>query len=141
MANALFDKARQRFLEGQFNWNTDTIKAVLVDTGTYTVNLSAHEFLSDISGGARIATSGAFTGKTTTGGAADANDVTFTSVTGASIEAIVLYKDTGTDATSPLIAFIDTATGLPITPNGGDIIVTWTTAQTKSSSSEATEWP
>ena len=125
MANALFDKARQRFLEGQFNWNTDTIKAVLVDTGTYTVNLSAHEFLSDISGGARIATSGAFTGKTTTGGAADANDVTFTSVTGASIEAIVLHKDTGTDATSPLIAFIDTATGLPITPNGGDIIVTW----------------
>ena len=125
MANALFDKARQRFLEGQFNWNTDTIKAVLVDTGTYTVNLSAHEFLSDISTGARIATSGAFTGKTTTGGAADANDVTFTSVTGASIEAIVLYKDTGTDSTSPLIAFIDTATGLPITPNGGDIIVTW----------------
>lgn len=125
MANALFDKARQRFLEGQFNWNTDTIKAVLVDTGTYTVNLAAHEFLSDISGGARIATSGAFTGKATTGGAADANDVTFTSVTGASIEAIVLYKDTGTDSTSPLIAFIDTATGLPITPNGGDIIVTW----------------
>ena len=125
MANALFDKARQRFLEGQFNWNTDTIKAVLVDTGTYTVNLSAHEFLSDIGTGARIATSGALTGKATSGGAADANDVTFTSVTGASIEANVLYKVTGTDSTSPLIAFIDTATGLPITPNGGDIIVTW----------------
>lgn len=125
MANALFDKARQRFLEGQFNWNTDTIKAVLVDTGTYTANLSAHEFLSDVGSGARISTSGAFTGKATTGGAADANDVTFTTVTGASIEAIILYKDTGTDSTSPLIAFIDTATGLPITPNGGDIIVTW----------------
>ncbi len=125
MANALFDKARQRFLEGQFNWNTDTIKAVLVDTGTYTVNLSAHEYLSDIGTGARISTSGAFTGKATSGGAADANDITFTSVTGASIEAIVLYKDTGVDSTSPLIAFIDTATGLPITPNGGDIIVTW----------------
>lgn len=125
MANALFDKARQRFLEGQFNWNTDTIKAILVDTGTYTPNLSAHEFLSDVGSGSRISTSGAFTGKATTGGAADANDVTFTSVTGASIEAIILYKDTGTDSTSPLIAFIDTATGLPITPNGGDIIVTW----------------
>ena len=125
MANALFDKARQRFLEGQFNWNTDTIKAVLVDTGTYTANLSAHEFLADIGAGARISTSGAFTGKATTGGAADANDVTFTTVTGASIEAIILYKDTGTDSTSPLIAYIDTATGLPITPNGGDIIVTW----------------
>lgn len=125
MANALFDKGRQRFLEGQFTWTTDTIKAVLVDTGTYTPNLSAHEYLSDISSGARISTSGAFTGKSATGGAADANDVTFTSVTGASIEAIVLYKDTGSDATSPLIAYIDTATGLPITPNGGDIIVTW----------------
>ena len=125
MANALFDKARQRFLEGQFNWNTDTIKAVLVDTGTYTPNLSAHEYLADVGAGARIATSGAFTGKSTTGGAADANDITFTSVTGASIEAIIIYKDTGVDATSPLIAYIDTATGLPITPNGGDIIVTW----------------
>lgn len=125
MANALFDKARERFLTGQFNWSTDTIKAVLVDTGTYTTNLSAHEFLSDISSGARVATSGAFTGKAVVGGAADAADVTFSSVTGASIEAIVIYKDTGTDGTSPLIAYIDTATGLPITPNGGDIIVTW----------------
>lgn len=125
MANALFDKARQRFLEGQLTWTTDTIKAVLVDTGTYTPNLSAHEYLSDVSGGARISVSGAFSGKSAAGGAADANDVTFTSVSGASIEAIIIYKDTGVDASSPLIAYIDTATGLPITPNGGDIIVTW----------------
>lgn len=125
MANALFDKARERFLEGSFVWTTDNIKAVLVDTGSYTPNLSAHEFLSDVGSGARISTSGNFTGKAATGGAADANDVTFTSVTGASIEAIILYKDTGVEGTSPLIAYIDTATGLPITPNGGDIIVTW----------------
>ena len=65
------------------------------------------------------------TAKATTGGAADAADVTFTSVSGASIEAIVLYVDSGSEATSALIAYIDTATGLPITPNGGDIIVTW----------------
>ena len=125
MANALYDKARERFLTGQFNWTTDSIKAVLVDTGAYTVSLTSHEFLSDISSSARVSTSGAFTGKTTTGGAADANDITFSSVSGPSIEAIVIYADTGTEATSPLIAFIDTATGLPITPNGGDIIVTW----------------
>ena len=37
----------------------------------------------------------------------------------------MIYRDTGTEATSPLIAYIDTATGLPITPNGGDIIVVW----------------
>lgn len=125
MANALYDKARERFLTGQFNWSTDSIKSVLVDTGAYTVSLTSHEFLSDISSSARVSTSGAFTSKTTTGGAADANDITFSSVSGPSIEAIVIYVDTGTEATSPLIAYIDTATGLPITPNGGDIIVTW----------------
>lgn len=125
MANALYDKARERFLTAQLNWSTDTIRAVLVDTGIYTPNLTAHEYLSDISSSARISTSSAFTGKTVAGGAADANDVTFTSVSGNSIEAIVIYRDTGTEGTSPLIAYIDTATGLPITPNGGDIIVTW----------------
>ena len=127
MANTLYDKARQRFLEGQINWNTDTIKAMLIDTGAYTANFSSHEFLSDVGTSARISgTVGlTLTGKATAGGAADAGDVTFTSVSGPSIEAILLYKDTGTESTSPLIAFIDTGTGLPITPNGGDIIVTW----------------
>lgn len=125
MANALFDKARQRYLEGQFNWLTDTVKTLMVDTAAYTVNLSVHEFLSDIPSSARITTPVTLTSKATSGGAADAADATFTSVSGPSIEAILIYKDTGTEATSPLIAYIDTATGLPITPNGGDIIVTW----------------
>lgn len=125
MANALYDKGRQRFLEGAFNWNTDTLKCIMVDTGAYTPNLAVHEFLSDIGSSARITAPVTLTGKTTTGGAADAADVTFTSVSGASIEAIVIYRDTGTESSSPLIAYIDTATGLPITPNGGDIIITW----------------
>jgi hypothetical protein len=127
MANTLYDKGRQRFLEGQFNWLTDTVKCILVDTGAYTANFSTHEFLSDIPTSARIGTTSgvALASKTSTGGAADAADITFSAVTGASIEALVLFKDTGTESTSPLIAYIDTATGLPITPNGGDIIVTW----------------
>ena len=125
MANTLYDAARQRFLEAQINWMTDTVKVLLVDTGAYTPQTAVHQYLSDISGSARIAGPVTLTSKTTTGGAADAADVTFTSVTGPSIEAIVIYIDTGTESTSPLVAFIDTATGLPITPNGGDIIVTW----------------
>lgn len=131
MANALYDKARERFLTAQLNWQTDTIKAVLVTASVYTVNLTSHEYLADISVSARVATSGAFTGKSTTGGAADADDVTFTSVSGSVVNAIVLYKDTGVAGTSPLIAYIDTATGLPITPNGGDIIVTWDNGSNK----------
>jgi hypothetical protein len=125
MANTLYDYARQRFLEAQINWMTDTIKVILVDNGAYTPQTSVHQYLSDIPTSARIAGPVTLTSKATTGGAADASDVTFPSVTGASIEAIIIYADTGVEATSPLIAYIDTATGLPITPNGGDIIVTW----------------
>lgn len=125
MANTLYDYARQRFLEAQINWMTDTIKVLLVSTGAYTPQTSVHQYLADIPISARIAGPVTLTSKTTTGGAADAADVTFTSVTGQSIQAIVIFRDTGTEATSPLIAYIDTATGLPITPNGGDIIVTW----------------
>ncbi|UZA02091.1 hypothetical protein [Moraxella bovis] len=125
MANTLFDNARQMFLEAQINVKTDTLKCMLVDTGNYSPQPATHKFLSDISSSARVTAPVTLTGVTTDGGALDANDVTFTSVTGASIEAIVIYKDTGTESTSPIIAWIDTATGLPITPNGGDIIVTW----------------
>lgn len=125
MANTLYAKGRQRFLEGQFNWLTDTIKVILVDTGSYTPQTETHEFLSDISSSARVTTPVTLASKSTTNGAADAADCTFTAVSGATIEAIVIYKDTGTESTSPLIAFIDTATGLPLTPNGGDIICVW----------------
>lgn len=125
MASTLYDKARERFLKGEFNWQADVVKCLLVDSASYVVNLSTHEYLADVSNAARVATSGALTNKTTTGGAADADDLTFTNVTGPSIEVLILYKDTGVEATSPLIAYLDTGTGLPLTPNGGDVIVTW----------------
>lgn len=125
MANGLYDKGREGFLDGSISWTSDTIKAVLVDTGAYTANLSTNANLSDIPSGARIATSSALSSKTATGGVADAADVTFSSVSGATIEAVVLYKDTGSASTSRLIAYIDTGTGLPVTPNGGDIATAW----------------
>lgn len=131
MANTLYDKARQRFLEAQINWMTDTIKVLLVSTSSYTVNTSTHEFLSDISGSSRIAGPVTLTGKSTLGGAADAADATFTAVSGGSIGAIVIYIDSGAEGSSPLLAYIDTATGLPLTPNGGDVIITWDNGSNK----------
>lgn len=128
MANGLYANGKQRLLghatEG-IDLINDNLKAVLVDTATYTVDLANHDYLSDIPSGERVATSANLTGKTTTGGVFDAADVTFSSVTGDSVEAIVIYKDTGTDTTSPLIAYIDTATGLPITPSGVNITIAW----------------
>lgn len=131
MANALYDKGREKFLTGAISWSSDDIKVVLVDAADYTVSISTHEFLSDITSGGRVATSGNLSSKTTTAGVADAADVTFSAVTGDVSEALVIYKDTGSAATSPLIAYIDTATGLPVTPNGGDITVAWDSGSNK----------
>jgi hypothetical protein len=125
MANALYGKAREKFLNGDIDWAAHDIKAVLVDTNDYVVSIDVDEFLDDITAGADEATSANLSGKTSTLGVADAADVTFPTVTGDPCEALVLYRDTGDPATSPLIAYIDTATGLPVTPNGGDITVTW----------------
>lgn len=49
----------------------------------------------------------------------------FTAVSGATVEVLNFYKDTGTPSTGNLICFFDTATGLPLTPNGGDVNVTF----------------
>lgn len=124
MANSLYDKGREKFASAQINWLTDDIRVVLVDTGAYTFS-QTHEFLSDVPVAARISSVVALSGKALVSGACDANDVTFPAVSGATIEAIVIYKGGGSDATSPLLAFFDTATGLPITPNTGDIIANW----------------
>ena len=124
MANTLTVNARVRMLSGDFNWENDVIKVQLV-SGAYTWN-ATHESLADISETARIGQPVALNNKTITAdGAADADDVTIPSVSGDTITRIFLYTDTGVPNTSKLIAMIDTATGLPLTPNGGDIIIVW----------------
>lgn len=126
MANFLYDKAREEFLAGDLSWRDDVIKAVLVDTGAATIPgvSDATPFLSDIASGV-VSTSGSFSGKTFASGVADADDVTFAAVSGATVEALVIFKDTGVAATSRLIAVIDTATGLALTPNGADAVMRW----------------
>lgn len=126
MANAIYDKAREAFLNGDLDWATDNIKVYLVRG--YTPNTATHDMLDDVTGagGTLVATSANLSSKTSTNGVADAADVTYSTVTaGASCAHLVIAKDTGTPSTSPLIAVIDTATGLPITPNGGDITIQW----------------
>ena len=125
MANAIYPLYKQAVLTGGANTNisTGTVKAALVDTGVYTYS-ATHEFLTSLTG--RVGTDATLGTKTFTNGVFDAADVTYTAVTGNSVEAIVLYIDTGVAGTSRLIAYLDTGfTGLPVTPNGGDITVTW----------------
>jgi len=109
---------------GGVNLDTDTIKVALVDTGTYTYS-AAHDFYNDVSAGV-VGTPQTIANTTIASGVFDGDNVTFTSVTGNSVEALVIYKDTGNAATSNLIMYIDTGvTGLPVTPNGGNITITW----------------
>jgi hypothetical protein len=131
MANALYNLGRQAFLDGNISWSSNNIKAMLVDTALYTVNLSTHSVLTDVTGSAIVATSSNLGSKTVTDGVADAADVVFSSVSGATVEAIVIYQDTGVAGTSRLIAYIDTAVGLPATPSGGNITVVWDNGASK----------
>jgi hypothetical protein len=125
MANSLYDLGREGFLAGDIAWDSDNIKVVLVDTNDYSVNLATDNDLADVPVGARVATSTNLTAKTTTAGVAYPADVVLSSVTGDVSEALVIYQDSGVESTSRLIAYIDSATGLPVTPNGTDITITW----------------
>jgi hypothetical protein len=130
MANALYPKFKQSLLAGDANadldndTSTDGVYVALVDTGTYTYS-SAHQFYSDLSG--VVGTDQRITAPTVTNGLLDGGDVTFTAVSGSSAEALVIYrKNSGANTTWRLVAYIDTGvTGLPVTPNGGDITITW----------------
>lgn len=121
MANALYDYGREGFLAGDIDWDLDNIKVMLVDTADYTVDLANHQHLDDVPAAGRVATSANLASKTTTAGVADAADAAFTAVTGDESEALIVYQDTGDESTSRLIVYIDTASNLPVIPNGGDI--------------------
>jgi hypothetical protein len=129
MANQLYPKAKEAFLNADIDMEADTIVIALIDTGEYSFN-NEHQYRNDIANAAVIATA-TLENKTTTNGVFDADDATFTSVTGANAEALILFKDTGDQSTSRLIAFIDSATGLPILPNGGDITVAFSSGSNR----------
>lgn len=128
MANAIYTLYKQALLDGASDIALDTgdVRVILVDTADYTYS-AAHDFLDDVPALARVATSAAGLGsKTITNGLFDAADVTFSSVTGDVAEALIIYIHTGTESTSRLVAYFDTGvTNLPVTPNGGDITVSW----------------
>ena len=107
---------------------TDTIKVAGV-SASYTPNTATDQFLSILPGGSIIAAGVALTSVTGAAGVLSAADTTFASVSGAAITQLVIYKDTGSAGTSPLLCLIDTSTGLPITPNGGNIVVSWSSGQ------------
>ena len=131
MADALFDPGREGFLAGEIDWNTATIKVSLIRGYAFS---GAHRFVSDATGaGAVLVSTQTLTSPTVTAGVADAADVTFPAVpTGTACTALIIYQASavggGADVAATaqrLIAYVDSASGLPVTPNGGNINLTF----------------
>jgi len=126
MADVLYPLGKQAILSGGIQWKAGghNFKVSLMDTGVYTYS-AAHEFFDDLTG--VVDTSGNLASLTYALGVADAADITIAAVTGNTVEAIVIWRDSGVAGTSELIAYIDGASGLPVTPNGGDVLIQWDT--------------
>jgi activator of HSP90 ATPase len=131
MANAIYPLYKQALITNgstnislDQNTTTDGPFVALVDTGTYSYS-ATHDFYNDLSG--IVGTDQRIVAPTVTNGTFDGDNVTFSAVSGATVEALVIYrKNSGANTTWRLVAFIDTSvTNLPVTPNGGDISITW----------------
>jgi hypothetical protein len=133
MANALVDSFRNGILGAhatRVDLDADNIGIMFVD-GADDTPVVTDAFVSDILSAGRVPALascpnlGTKTIGTVAVGTFDAADTTFTSLSGDQSEYLILFKNTGTDTTSDMIAIWDTATGLPITPNGADVTVQW----------------
>jgi hypothetical protein len=124
--NSRYRFANERFLTGQLDWLSDAFKVLLVDK-TYTVQTDVHHTLADVPVSARVAASPALTGKSATDGVARADDVTVNTVQGQEVFALVIYHASDSESDSELVAYIDTANGLPYLPQGTTMVVHWDT--------------
>jgi len=138
MANVLFAKAKQGFLDGSIDLDTAVIKASPIRGYTYS---SSHSSVADVTGagGTLHGTAATLASKTVTDGVFDAADVTYTALaSNATNHGILIYQASavtgGADvaaASQRAIAYLDTGTNLPFQPNGGDITVAWDSGASK----------
>jgi hypothetical protein len=128
----LYNYGRNEFALGNIDWVTDDVGVALLSS-TYTFSQS-HQDMADVTGivaqtPTPPAVNDTIANKSTpdTDGACDGDDYVLGSVSGSQITQMVLYLNTGTPANDTLIAFYDSGdvTGLPLTPNGGDVTIAW----------------
>ena len=136
MANQLTDTGREAFLVASYGWKAGSVPATWTPyiCGSMGNVLNSIIFLSDITSAVWRARGTYLANKTTASGIADADD-TLVAAVGSSGSAtthyIVLVNETNASNTSLVGAIIDTATGLPFLPNGGDINIVWDSGANK----------
>ena len=133
MANGMFTAFRNGQLSNTslVDLDLDDIVAMFVDHADDTPVIATDDFIDDILSAARVPaiascpSLGTITIGTVAAGVFDAADTVFTTLSGDASESLMIFKDTGVESTSKLIGFWDTATGIPLTPNGGNVTVQW----------------
>lgn len=131
MATRQYTKGIEAERKGEFDWLTADIRAFMVDTAGYTVNLDTDQFLSAIPLADRVAMTAALsisisvdTGTSPHQVMIDAADSFFANVTGDPTEAVVIVNWTGDAATSHLLIYMDGAS-VAFTPNGNNVVITF----------------
>lgn len=128
MASGMYSRGVAAIMGGDIDLTNNTISAVLLSTaGSYTPDLSADTFQTDIPEASQVAEV-ILTGKTIDGRTFRADDIVFPSVAaGVDLVAVVLLKDTGAQASSNLLCYLDNAVEFPITPDGTNVTIVWDT--------------
>lgn len=135
MPDAFYNRGKYLILGGTpaFNLATDTIKAMLV-RNTYTFG-ATHNVVSDLTPASNEVTGGGYARQTLASKTITEDDtnnravfsaanLSFSNISGTNISAVILFKDTGSDGTSPLLCYIDSG-GFPLTVTGLAIAIAW----------------
>lgn len=131
MADVIYNAFKKNIMNGNIDLDTDTIKVALV-TSTYTPNQDTHEDYADITnevvgtgytaGGDTITNPAVTQDNTDNEGVFDGDDVTWSTSTITARGAIV-YKDSGVDATSWFVCYLDFTTDQ--SSSAGDFTISW----------------
>lgn len=137
MASFLYDECRRSIggipTHSVIDFNDDTISVFFVDEADDSPNQTSDQDVADRASAAQVPAFASAPEVTDVTSAISSNvlvidastDTVFTSLSGDQVESYDLFKDTGTDTTSPMISNHDDATGLPLTPSGGNVTIVW----------------
>lgn len=134
MAGFLFDEFRSSLggapTHSVIDWNTDDIRSFFSDHGVDTpliTDQDAFDITSKYPAFDGTAINTPTTAVTSNILVLDATDTVYTALDTSSntVESLNIFKDSGTDTTSPMISSHDDYTGMPFTGTGGDVTVVW----------------
>ena len=135
MAAFLYDECRRSIggipTHSVIDFNDDTLKAYFIDHGTDTPSQTADQDAGDRTGAFPAYASAVDIQNSTSISSSvmvlDGVDTVFTALdtSATTVESYDIFKESGSQATSPMVSNHDDYTGLPFTGTGGDVTVVY----------------